>query len=74
MSHHHKKEFRLNHPELEKLHRSLDRRNFLNKTAMGFGAMALQSLLAPAQSFGNTLEQDIMKALPKIAPKAKRVV
>ena len=74
MSHHHKKEFRLNHPELEKLHRSLDRRNFLNKTAMGFGAMALQSLLAPAQSFGNTLEEDIMKALPKIAPKAKRVV
>ena len=74
MSHHHKKEFRLNHPELEKLHRSLDRRNFLNKTAMGFGAMALQSLLSPAQSFGNTLEQDIMKALPKIAPKAKRVV
>ena len=74
MSHHHTQEFRLNHPELEKLHRSLDRRNFLNKTAMGFGAMALQSLLAPAQSFGNTLEQDIMKALPKIAPKAKRVV
>ncbi len=74
MSHHHKQEFRLKHPELEKLHRSLDRRNFLNKTAMGFGAMALQSLLAPAQSFGNTLEQDIMKALPKIAPKAKRVV
>ena len=74
MSHHHNQEFRLNHPELEKLHRSLDRRNFLNKTAMGFGAMALQSLLAPAQSFGNTLEQDIMKALPKIAPKAKRVV
>ncbi len=74
MSHHHSQEFRLNHPELEKLHRSLDRRNFLNKTAMGFGAMALQSLLAPAQSFGNTLEQDIMKALPKIAPKAKRVV
>ncbi len=74
MSHHHKQEFRLNHPELEKLHRSLDRRNFLNKTAMGFGAMALQSLLAPAQSFGNTLEEDIMRALPKIAPKAKRVV
>jgi len=74
MSQHHKNEFRLNDPELEKLHRSLDRRNFLNKTAMGFGAMALQSLLAPAQSFGNTLEQDIMKALPKIAPKAKRVV
>ena len=74
MSHHHKQEFRLNRPELEKLHRSLDRRNFLNKTAMGFGAMALQSLLAPAQSFGNTLEEDIMRALPKIAPKAKRVV
>ena len=33
-----KSPFRLNHPDLEALNRGLDRRNFLQKTAMGFGA------------------------------------
>jgi hypothetical protein len=74
MSDHHKKEFRLNHPDLEKIHKTLDRRNFLNKTAMGLGAMALQSLIGPTASFGRTAEETIMAALPSIAPKAKRVV
>jgi hypothetical protein len=74
MSHHHKKEFRLNHPDFNQLHKKKDRRDFLNKTAMGFGAIALQSLIGPTASFGKTPQEQIMEALPMIAPKAKRVV
>ncbi|MHA8050446.1 DUF1501 domain-containing protein [Aquirufa sp. ROCK-SH2] len=59
--------------DLFELHRKLDRRDFLQKTAMGFGALALNSVFA-GQAKGESMEDQIMRALPSIAPKAKRVV
>ena len=84
MSHHHEDEFRLNTPEFEKLNKRLDRRNFLTKTTLGLGAAAIGSLLGAEKLFGSSpkaasenpanFEEEILKALPHIAPKAKRVV
>jgi hypothetical protein len=62
-----------NKNDLIELHRKLDRRDFLQKTAMGFGALALNSVFA-GQAKGESMEEQIMRALPSIAPKAKRVV
>jgi Protein of unknown function (DUF1501) len=59
--------------DLIELHRKLDRRDFLQKTAMGFGALALNSVFA-GQAKGESMEEQIMRALPSIATKAKRVV
>ena len=73
MGHHHA-EKRLGAADLKGLYQNIDRRNFLNKTAMGMGAVALQQLISPLSSIGATMEDRIMSALPTIAPKAKRVV
>jgi hypothetical protein len=73
MGHHHA-EKRLGAEDLKGLYQNIDRRNFLNKTAMGMGAVALQQLIAPFGASGATLEEQVMTALPSIAPKAKRVV
>ena len=73
MGHHHA-EKRLGAADLKGLYQNIDRRNFLNKTAMGLGAVALQQLIAPLSTVGATMEDRIMSALPTIAPKAKRVV
>jgi len=84
MSDHHHNEFRLNTPEFNQLNKQLDRRTFLTKTSLGLGALAMGSLLggkalfahsakASVESAGN-FEAEILKALPHIAPKAKRVV
>lgn len=73
MGHHHA-EKRLGAEDLKGLYQSIDRRNFLNKTAMGMGAVALQQLIAPFGATGATLEEQVMASLPSIAPKAKRVV
>ncbi len=70
---HHDDTFKLHSPEFTALNRKLDRRNFLLRTASGLGAMALGSLIG-SNAKGHTLEQQIMSALPSIAPKAKRVV
>jgi hypothetical protein len=70
---HHEDNFKLHSPEFSDLNRKLDRRNFLLRSASGLGAIALGSLISP-NAMGSTLEQKIMKALPNIAPKAKRVV
>ncbi|AFK02512.1 protein of unknown function DUF1501 [Emticicia oligotrophica DSM 17448] len=70
---HHDDTFKLHSPEFSALNRKLDRRNFLLRSASGLGAMALSSLIS-SNARGNTLEEQIMKALPSIAPKAKRVV
>jgi Protein of unknown function (DUF1501) len=80
----HHEPFRLHHPEFEPLNKKLDRRNFLTKTSMGLGAMALGSLfgkevfsqakkLLTAES-NQSLEEEILRAIPHLAPKAKRVV
>ncbi len=74
MSEHHHSEKRIAHADLKGLYNQLDRRNFLSRTAMGIGGIALQQLLAPISGFGRTTEEQIMQALPMIAPKAKRVV
>lgn len=76
---HHDEEFRLHTPEFNELHRKMDRRNFLTKTSLGLGALAVGSLFgnsvfgSPLKRQGS-LEDDILSALPQIAPKAKRVV
>ncbi|RDC62524.1 DUF1501 domain-containing protein [Adhaeribacter pallidiroseus] len=82
--HHHKKEFRLPSPDFNELHQKLDRREFLTKTSMGIGALALGYLLGNKLFAGSSqgtvssatgdMEQEILKALPHFAPKAKRVV
>ena len=84
MCDHHEEKFRLNTPDFSKLNRQAGRRNFLTQTSMGIGALALGSLLgnrlfsnAPKPVVGNAtgdMEQEILKAIPHFAPKAKRVV
>ncbi len=85
MSDHHHESFKLNTPEFRLLNNSLDRRNFLTKTSLGIGALALGTLMGN-RVLGNvvssiasenpqaTLEEEILRALPHFAPKAKRVV
>ena len=84
MAHHHDEEFRLNSPEFNQLNKKLDRRRFLTKTSLGLGALAMGSLMGAEKIFGSSpkvspesaadFEQEILKALPHIAPKAKRVI
>src|SRR5882757_5254828 len=85
MSHHHDEKFRLHTPEFDPLNRRLDRRQFLMKTSLGLGAMAIGSLLGKsllgntpaitaAGAATNDLQADILAALPHFAPKAKRIV
>lgn len=84
MENHHEEPFRVNTPEFDILNKKLERRNFLVKTSLGLGALAIGSLfgaqkrsgsLAAATSEGaSALEEKVLKALPHIAPKAKRVV
>lgn len=73
MGHHHE-EKKINARSLDQVYRQMDRRNFLNQTAMGLGTMALQQLLSPLGAVGGTLEEQIQQALPRIAPRAKKVV
>ncbi len=70
----HQPEKRILHGDFTHLYHAMDRRNFLNKTAMGMGAMALQQLLSPLQTQAQSLEETILNALPAIAPKAKKVL
>ncbi len=85
MSDHYQEPFKLNTPEFNRLNKGLDRRNFLTKTSLGIGALALSSLIGKSvlgelantlanESSSASLEQEILKALPHFAPKAKRVV
>ena len=43
MSDHHKEPFKLHTPEFDQLNKGWDRRNFLTKTSLGIGAIALSS-------------------------------
>jgi Protein of unknown function (DUF1501) len=82
---HHKEVFRINSPEFNSLNNSLNRRDFLNKTSLGLGAVALGSLFGfesdsrkkeaqNANLSNEEIQEQILKALPHLAPKAKRVV
>src|SRR5258708_24163102 len=83
MSHHHDPEFGLNGHGFDPINKKWDRRNFLMKTSLGLGVLAVGSLLGKSL-FGNApgrvsnpsadFEADILAALPHFAPKAKRVV
>ena len=81
MSQHHHNEFRLHTREFNKLNKQWDRRRFLTKTSLGLGAVAVGSLFGKSQGeapvagvSAANIEQDILRALPHIAPKAKRVL
>jgi len=66
-------DFKIYNQEFEAINKKIERRNFLKSTAGGMGAMALGTLLSSSIST-KTFEQQILDALPTIAPKAKRVV
>ena len=80
----HKEPFRLQIPEFEPLNKRLDRRHFLTSTSLGLGALALGTLFGKdvfsqankylTSESAPTLEEEILRALPHFAPKAKRVV
>ena len=70
MSIDHHDRFKLHTPEWEALNRKLDRRDFLTRTAAGLGAIALGSLF-PSSA---TAQHPLADILPRLAPKAKRVV
>src|SRR5690606_42118305 len=69
-------------PELKRLQEKLDRRNFLVKTSLGLGALAVGNLLGCQKSSpeisGNddaaNSEESVLKALPHLAPRAKWVI
>jgi hypothetical protein len=73
MSSHHHDSFKLHTPEWEALNQKLDRRHFLTRTAAGLGAIALGGLLSNGAS-ARTPQQQMEQLLPRLAPKAKRVV
>lgn len=79
----HQEPCRCDHPQLQELNSKLDRRDFLAKTAMGLGAIAMGSLFIKdlfgkpslsATAPSGELEADILAAIPHFAPRAKRVV
>lgn len=51
----------------------MDRRNFLNQSSMGVGALALHSLLQ-SDGYGASPSDALMNGLPHFAPKAKSVI
>lgn len=89
MCHKHDEILRSNNRDLQEIERQLDRRNFLTKTSMGLGAIALGSLLQADKAFAKVKNGalDASRAdavlrsypknrlgLPHHLPKAKRIV
>jgi len=62
--------------ELFKLQQKIDRRNFLTKTSLGLGAMALSSLFGGNRLMANNPLSNGggLQGLPHFSPKVKRVV
>ena len=75
---------RSNNKDLQAVEKQLDRRNFLTKTSMGLGAIALGSLLSAEKALAsvkgesNQLSSNFLSrnrlGLPHHLPKAKRIV
>ena len=89
MCHNHDDILRSNNKDLQEIERQMDRRNFLTKTSMGLGAIALGSLLNTDKAFAavkngaldRSSSEDVLKSynknrlgLPHHLPKAKRIV
>jgi hypothetical protein len=89
MCHNHEEILRSNNKDLQKIERQMDRRNFLTKTSMGLGAIALSSLLNTEKAFAlvknggldNSSSEALLKSynknrlgLPHHVPKAKRII
>lgn len=86
--HEHEEAFIPDSPELREIDRKLNRRNFLVKTSLGLGSLAVGSLLGakmlpgaarlagagPAGASGLSPEAEMLSRLPHFAPKAKRIV
>ena len=79
MSTHHRKPFFINHPVFGELDKQINRRDFLFKSAFGFGALATGSLLSGCGSGENMtdldgvdFQQKLLNTLPHFIPKAKR--
>ncbi|HYH57447.1 MAG TPA: DUF1501 domain-containing protein, partial [Anseongella sp.] len=86
MPHFHDEEFRLRTPGFDEIHKKLDRRNFLVKTSLGLGSLAIGSLLG-ARGFSGArpatgppaisapgAEAEMLAKLPHFIPRAKRIV
>jgi len=77
MCHHHDI-LRSNSKDLQKIEKQIDRREFLTKTSLGLGAMALGSLLGTEKLFASSGNLDTgmngIPGLPHFAQKAKRIV
>ncbi|MBL7698538.1 MAG: DUF1501 domain-containing protein [Chitinophagaceae bacterium] len=83
--HHHNDSFRIISPDFNPLNKSFDRRTFLTKTSLGLGAVALGSLLENklfgkggpdlvSETASGDFESQILRAIPHVVPKAKRIV
>lgn len=56
------------------IHNQLNRRQFLSRTSLGLGAVALASLLNPLELLARTRGENDPGLLPHFAPRAKRVI
>ncbi|MFY0654206.1 MAG: DUF1501 domain-containing protein [Cyclobacteriaceae bacterium] len=71
---------RSNNKDLQQIEKKIDRRDFLTKTSLGLGAMALGSLLGSEKSFASpgginaVSGPNGIPGLPHFASKAKRIV
>ncbi len=78
MAHHHDHDIlRSGHRELQKEEHKIDRRQFLTKTSLGLGAMALGSLFGMEKALSSAVTPRTSlgsPGLPHFMPKAKRIV
>ncbi|UXP32033.1 DUF1501 domain-containing protein [Reichenbachiella agarivorans] len=70
---------RSNHQDLKKIEKQMDRRQFLTKTSLGLGALALGSLFGAEKLLASSPDNAIsgphgIPGLPHHLPKAKRIV
>ncbi len=71
---------RSNNEDLKKVEQLVDRRQFLTKTSLGLGAMALGSLMGSNNLFASSGQENPVSGvngipgLPHHAPKAKRII